>query len=385
MESLGRLTGGVAHDFNNLLTVVIGNLGMARTRLEGGAQERALRSIEAAAEGARRAATLTQRLLAFSRQQPLAPVAIEVNQRVLAMSELLRRTLGEDVALETVLAGGLWRAEADPNQLESALLNLAVNARDAMPDGGRLTLETANAWLGEDYAAGREEVQPGQYVMVSVSDTGQGMPPEVAARAFEPFFTTKPPGKGTGLGLSQVYGFAKQSGGHVAIYSEPGHGTTVKLYLPRQRTAQPAAPAEAPAEAPAATGRGEVVLVLEDEEMVRDFAVAVLEEAGFRPLPAAEGESALALLRDTPDVRLLFTDVVLSGAMNGRRVADLAREMRPGLPVLFTTGYTRNAIIHHGRLDEGVNLLGKPYTAAALVQRVRALLDAAAAPGGAAG
>jgi signal transduction histidine kinase len=382
MEAVGRLTGGVAHDFNNLLTVVLGNLALARRRL-GDADERVARAIDNAAEGGRRAAELTQRLLAFSRQQPLAPVAVEANRLVAGMSNLLRSTLGEDVQIETVLAAGLWRAIADANQLEGTLLNLAVNARDAMPGGGRLTIETANAYLDEAYSAGREDVTAGQYVMISVSDTGSGMPPEVLARAFEPFFTTKPVGQGTGLGLSHVYGFAKQSGGHAAIYSETGHGTTVKVYLPRLRSPLAGAPPEIeePAEsAPGRVGASETILVTEDEQLVREFATVALEEAGWRVLAAEDGPSALALLDAHPEVALLFTDVVLTGPLNGRALADEALKRRPELPVLFTTGYTRNAIIHHGRLDEGVNFLGKPYAASALTARVSSLLGRALPP-----
>jgi signal transduction histidine kinase len=384
MEAVGRLTGGVAHDFNNLLTVVLGNLALARRRVadlpdvaaNGPVQDRLRRSIDNAAEGANRAAALTQRLLAFSRQQPLAPEVVDVNRLVAGMSDLLRRTLGEDVEIETVLAGGLWRAHADPNQLESSLLNLAVNARDAMPAGGKLTIETANGHLDEAYVAGREDLAAGQYVTICVTDTGTGMSPEVISRAFEPFFTTKPVGQGTGLGLSQVYGFAKQSGGHAAIYSEAGQGSTVKLYLPRLRDADaaPPQPAEAPRQAPEPTHPGALVLVVEDEAMVRDFAVTALEEAGYRVLAAGDGAAALALLEANPDVTLLFTDVVLAGPMNGREVAAAALARQPLLPVLFTTGYTRNAIIHQGRLDEGVNFLGKPYTAVALLERVGRLL-----------
>ena len=380
MEAVGRLTGGVAHDFNNLLTVVIGNLTLSMRRLGDGTDARVRRGIEGAMAGAQRAAALTARLLAFSRQQPLAPEAVDVNRLVAGMSDLLRRTLGEDVAVETVLAGGLWRAHADPNQLESSLLNLAVNARDAMPGGGKLTIETANAHLDEGYAATREEVRAGQYVAICVSDTGGGMAPDVIARAFEPFFTTKPVGKGTGLGLSQVYGFAKQSGGHAAIYSETGQGTTVKLYLPRLRevAASPAAglPIMAVPPGQARSGGGRAVLVVEDDAMVRDFAVTALEEGDWRVISAADGPAALAVLDRHPEIALLFTDVVLTGPMNGRQLANAVLERRPGLPVLFTTGYTRNAIIHHGRLDEGVNFLGKPYTAAALQEKLLALLEA---------
>ncbi len=379
MEAIGRLTGGVAHDFNNLLTVVIGNLSIAQRRLGEGGDSRLLRALTGATEGATRAATLTQRLLAFSRQQPLQPEAVDANRLVAGMSELLRRTLGEDVEVETVLAGGLWRALADPNQLEAALLNLAVNARDAMPSGGKLTIETANAHLDEAYCATREEVQPGQYVMLSVSDTGMGMPPDVLVRAFEPFFTTKPVGKGTGLGLSQVYGFARQSGGHAAIYSEAGQGTTVKLYLPRLRDGVLEPPAvqraaeSRPADPPTEL-KGECVLVVEDDASVREFAVTALEDAGYRVLAAEDGPSGLALLDANPQVRLLFTDVVLTGPMNGRELAEVALARRPQLKVLYTTGYTSNAIIHHGRLDEGVNFLGKPYTISALTECMRRVL-----------
>lgn len=384
MEAVGRLTGGVAHDFNNLLTVVTGNLDMLKRRIGQPSDPRVIRHIEHASEGATRAAALTYRLLAFSRQQPLAPVPVDANKLVAGISDLLRRTLGENIAVETVLAGGLWRTHADPNQLENAILNLAVNARDAMPDGGKLTIETANAHLDENYARGRPDVKPGQYVLVAVGDTGAGMTQEVIAKAFEPFFTTKPVGKGTGLGLSQVYGFAKQSNGHAAIYSEVGHGTTIKIYLPRFRQApgvleiQAAARDEdlrkAASRGPA--GRGEVILVVEDEQIVREFSVAALEDAGFKVLAAEDGPAGLAMLDAHPEVALLFTDVVLTGPLNGRKVADEALRRRPQLRVLFTTGYTRNAIIHHGRLDEGVEFLGKPFTALALADRVRQILDA---------
>ncbi|WP_207792109.1 ATP-binding protein [Siccirubricoccus phaeus] len=379
MEAVGRLTGGVAHDFNNLLTVVIGNLSLIRRQIGPEAPERLQRAVHGADEGARRAAELTRRLLAFSRQQALAPEPVEVNRLVAGMSDLLQRTIGEEVQVETVLAGGLWRALVDPNQLESALLNLAVNARDAMPEGGKLTIETANAHLDEAYAAARAEVRPGQYVMVSVSDTGTGMTPEVLARAFEPFFTTKPVGKGTGLGLSQVYGFAKQTGGHAAIYSELGQGTVVKLYLPRMRESGPVPIAPTPGiqdPLPLAPGRGETVLLVEDEPMVRDFAATALEDAGYRVLLADQGPAAIALLETHPEIALVFTDVVLTGPMNGRALADVVAARWPKLPVLFSTGYTRNAIIHHGRLDPGVELLNKPYTGNALAAKVRQMLDA---------
>jgi CheY-like chemotaxis protein len=290
------------------------------------------------------------------------------------MSELLRRTRGEAVAIETVLGGGLWLAFIDANQLESALLNLALNARDAMPDGGKLTIEAANVFLDEAYAA-NAEILPGQYVGLFVSDTGIGMTPEVAAHAIDPFFTTKEPGQGTGLGLSQVYGFIKQSGGHLKIYTEAGAGTTVKLYLPRHLASQ--AETQAVSAAPAIPrGRGEAILVVEDDADVRSFTVDMLRELEYRVIEAHDGASGLRQLDAHRDVALLFTDVGLPGGINGRQLADEARRRRPGLKVLFTSGYARNAIVHHGRLDPGVELLQKPFAFAALAGRVRTALDA---------
>lgn len=378
MESIGQLTGGIAHDFNNMLAIVIGSLDLAERRLER-EPDRALQSIENAREGAQRAATLTARLLAFSRQQPLAPVPLDANKLVSGMSELLRRALGEHVSVETVLAGGLWTTFADAGQLESALLNLAVNGRDAMVDGGRLTIETANSYLDEAYAATREEVEPGQYVAICVSDTGAGMSNEVAAQAFEPFFTTKGVGKGTGLGLSQVFGFVKQSGGHIAIYSEIGEGTTVKLYLPRH--IGPAAVRSEP-ETNEAVPHGkssEVILVVEDEDRVRHFAVDALRELGYTVVSASNGFDGLDIIRDQPRLSLLLTDIVMP-RMNGRQLADEARKILPGLRVLYTTGYTRNAVVHNGILDPGVALLAKPFTIAQLALRVRAILDGQSDP-----
>ena len=291
------------------------------------------------------------------------------------MSELLRRTIGETIRFETVLAGGLWPAFIDASQLESAVVNLCVNARDAMPDGGRLTIETANCHLDDDYAAQHAEVSAGQYVMVSVSDTGDGMPADVIERAFDPFFTTKEVGKGTGLGLSQVYGFVKQSGGHVKIYSEPGVGTVVKLYLPRHfGVAEAAQGAREAAELPRAVG-DEIVLVVEDEEKVRHMSVDALRDLGYIALHAGDADEALALLDENPGVALLFTDIVMPG-MNGRRLADAAREKRPEIKILYTTGYTRNAIVHNGVLDHDVHFLPKPFTVAQLAVKVRAVLDA---------
>jgi signal transduction histidine kinase/ActR/RegA family two-component response regulator len=369
MEALGRLTGGVAHDFNNLLTIVIGSLDMLMRRWTA-PEPRLARLATNALDGAHRAAALTARLLAFARRQPLDPKAIDVNHLVASTSELFRRTLGESIKIETVLAGGLWQTFADPHQLEAALLNVAVNARDAMADGGRLTIETANAHLDDAYAAAHSDVRAGQYVMVAVTDTGHGMSREVVANAFEPFFTTKPAGQGTGLGLSQVYGFTKQSGGHVKIYSEEGQGTTVKLYLPRYAGTADAA-AAVPATAAPATGG--TILVVEDEEGVRHFTVDTLREFGYRVVEADGAESALQLLDDATDVSLMVTDVIMPG-LNGRKLADEAVRRRPGLKVLFMTGYTSNAIVHNGTLDPGVALISKPFTTSQLAAKIEQVL-----------
>ena len=372
MEAVGQLTGGVAHDFNNLLTVILGGLD---TILRSGPADhgRIRRAAEMAQQGAQRAASLTARLLAFSRRQPLQPRPCDLNALVRDMTELLHRTLGETIELEGVLSPRLWRVEVDPNQLESAILNLAVNARDALPGGGKLTIETANASLDETYVATEAEVVAGQYVVISVSDNGAGMSKEVLARVFEPFFTTKEVGKGTGLGLSMVYGFVKQSGGHVTVYSEEGQGTSIKLYLPRHLGDGALTAANAP-QPPPAHG-DEVILMVEDNEDVRAYSAMILKELGYHVLEAADADAALALLDRTPQVDLLFTDVVLPGK-SGRVLADTALAMRPGLPVLFTTGYSRNAIVHHGRLDAGVQLLSKPFTFDQLAVRVRDILDA---------
>ncbi|WP_210530135.1 hybrid sensor histidine kinase/response regulator [Rubellimicrobium arenae] len=373
MEAVGQLTGGIAHDFNNMLAAVVGSLDLLGRRI-GADDARSRRYVDAAMEGARRAATLTQRLLAFSRQQPLRPETLDANRLVQGMSDLLRGSLGAGVRLETVLAGGLWTANADPNQLENVILNLAVNARDAMPDGGRLTIETANAHLDSHYVAAHLGIPSGQYVLIAVSDTGTGMPPEVIARAFDPFFTTKPVGQGTGLGLSQVYGFVRQSGGHVKIYSEVGQGTCVKIYLPRMTSAEaPDNAAEAPVELPRGEAE-ETVLVVEDEPMVRQFTVDALAELGYRVLEADGAAVALRLLDAHPEVTLLFTDIVMPDT-NGRKLADEALRRRPGLKVLFTTGYTRNAVVHNGVLDPGVHLLGKPFTLEELAAKMREVLD----------
>jgi signal transduction histidine kinase len=378
MEAIGQLTGGVAHDFNNLLTVILGGLDSIRRETEKPPEDldvARIRRMQAMAfQGAERAATLTSRLLAFARRQPLAPRPVDLNKLIAGLNDLLQRTLGETIALEVVSAGGLWVAHADPAELESALMNLAINARDAMPRGGKLTVETANVFLDEDYVSALvEPVPPGQYVMLAVSDTGEGMDKETIDRVFEPFFTTKAPGKGTGLGLSQVYGFVRQSGGHIRIYSEPGEGTVVKMYLARDDS-NPAETSEPAAGRSTADGGSETILVVEDHEGLREYSAGVLRELGYTVLEAADGETGLALLGRDPGIELVFTDVVLPG-MNGREFANRALEMRPHLKVLFTTGYTRNAIVHDGRLDDGVSLVTKPFTFAAIASKVRTVLD----------
>jgi len=374
MEAVGQLTGGIAHDFNNLLTIVSGNIDMAKRSLGADGNPRALRSLGNAAKGADRAAALTQRLLAFSRRQPLQPRETDVNKLITGMTELLDRALGETVDLQVVTGAGLWRVEVDPNQLENAILNLAVNARDAMPTGGKLTIETNNAAIDDAYAASQREVVPGQYVLISVTDTGEGMPPEIVAKAFDPFFSTKEVGKGTGLGLSQVYGYVKQSGGHVKIYSEAGQGTTIKIYLPRLVAAINGVEEDAAEAIPAAPGM-ESILVVEDDDDVRIYTVDSLRELGYRVLEAHDAASALRLLeRQDEAPRLLLTDVVMPG-MSGRELADTARAKWPEMRVLFTTGYARNAIVHGGRLDAGVELLPKPFTYEALAAKIREVLE----------
>lgn len=380
MEAVGQLTGGVAHDFNNLLTIVLGGLDMIGRQLPAlgasPAVERITRARDIAIEGATRAATLTSRLLAFSRQQPLDPKPLDANKLISGTGDLLHRTLGEHVVLETVLAAGLWHIDADANQLENSLLNLALNARDAMPTGGRLTIETANSYLDGAYVAGiPEPVEPGQYVLIAVTDTGLGMDKTALQSAFEPFFTTKPVGKGTGLGLSQVYGFVRQSSGHIRIYSELGEGTTVKIYLPRHFGKDRETEAHAPMPVSPRAVDGELILLVEDDDALRSYTSQILAELGYHVIQAADGRAALEILAERDDADLLFTDVVMPGGMNGRELADQARQLRPGLRVLFTTGYTRNAIVHHGRLDPGVNLIGKPYSFDELAVKIRSVLD----------
>lgn len=378
MEAVGQLTGGIAHDFNNLLTVVTGNVDMALRALAAAniQDPRTQRALENAMKGAERAASLTQRLLAFSRRQPLEPKPLDVDKLVGGMSDLLNRALGETVKLEIVTSPGLWKVEADPNQLESAILNLAVNARDAMPSGGDLVIESANARLDEEYCASHAEVAPGQYVVIAVTDMGDGMPRHIQERVFEPFFTTKEPGKGTGLGLSMVYGFVKQSGGHIKIYSEEGQGTTIKLYLPRLM--HEAAREDQGKQVPAleASTASETILVVEDDEDVRAYTIECLRDLGYRILEAHDGPAALRILeRCNEPPHLLFTDVVMPG-MTGKELADAARVKHPDLKVLYTSGYTRNAIVHGGRLDAGVEMIPKPFSYAALASKIRDVLDA---------
>jgi len=375
MEAVGHLTGGVAHDFNNLLMVILGSIELAQRSLAASDLLRTQRKLEMAQSGAQRAATLTQRLLAFARRQSLEPQRVDANKIVSGMSELIRHSIGSGIEFETVLAGGLWEAAVDPNQLENTLLNLAINARDALPDGGKVTIETANAHLDAAYAAMHVEVTPGQYVLVAVSDGGTGMSPEEAAQAFEPFFTTKGVGKGSGLGLSQVFGFIKQSKGHVKIYSELGAGTTVKLYLPRVVVEEPSViETDAPELAlPRARG-SECVLVVEDDADVLAYSVDALETLGYHVVGAKDASSALAVLEKRLDITLLFTDIELPG-LNGQELVEEAKRRRPGLAVLFTTGYTANAVVHRGILDREVRSLNKPFTFAELATTIRETID----------
>jgi signal transduction histidine kinase len=371
MEAVGRLTGGIAHDFNNMLAMVIGSLDLLQRRRliqepDGG------RLVQNALEGAHRAASLTQRLLAFSRLQPLKPTSVDVYRCVADITDLLVRTLGETITIETVSGGGLWRAQIDPSQLESAIVNLAINARDAMPHGGKLTLECANTYLDRSYASEDLEVSPGQYVMLAITDTGSGIPPEIINQVFEPFFTTKPEGRGTGLGLSQVHGFIKQSGGHIRIYSEVGVGTTVKLYLPRS-TVDADAPEPVAARKHAGSPRGITVLLVEDEAGVRAFAEEALMELGYDVVSAPDAKTALRLLGAHPEIALVLTDVVMP-EINGRILAEQARAKSPNLKIVFMTGYTRNAIVHNGMLDAGMHLVSKPFTLAQLAVELEAAL-----------
>jgi signal transduction histidine kinase/ActR/RegA family two-component response regulator len=370
MQAIGQLTGGVAHDFNNLLTVILGNLDEIRDQLLG--RPLGIELLAQVQQAASQAAELTQRLSAFSRQQPLQPRVVDAGRLVAHLESLLRRTLGVDIAIEVVQGARLWACEVDPAQLENALLNLAVNARDAMPRGGKLRIETENARI--DPAEAQEELRPGEYVLLSVTDNGVGMSEQVLSRAFDPFFTTKGPGRGTGLGLSMVYGFVKQSGGHVRLWSKLGVGTSAKIYLPR--SSQPAQPTEAPRAAHAdPRGNGEAILVVEDDPHVRSLTVRMLERLGYRVYLAEDGPAALVQIEEHPDIALLFTDIVLPKGMNGVELSKIVRRLRPELPVLYTSGYTENAVIHHGRLDPGVQLLEKPFTRAHLARQVRQALS----------
>ncbi len=371
LEALGQLTGGVAHDFNNLLTVMLGNAELLAEQLPAGSLHQRLAQMIGGA--AQRGADLTQRLLAFARRQALEPRAVDLERLLDGMDGLLRRTLGEQIEIRRSSGDSLWPTLVDPTQLENALLNLAINARDAMPRGGQLSIEAMNARLDTAYTAPHEGLEPGDYVMLAVSDTGSGIPPELVQRVFEPFFTTKERGKGTGLGLAMVYGFVKQSRGHVALYSEPGQGTTVRIYLPRHHTGVPAAPEPEETEVP--SGQGQLVLLVEDDNPVREFARGQLEALRYGVLEATNGPEALALLRERPDIELLFTDVVMPGGMSGVELAEAALALRPGLPVLYTSGYTETALIHNGRLDPHVLLLGKPYRRAELAHKLREALS----------
>jgi len=373
MEAVGQLTGGLAHDFNNLLTGISGSLELLQTRMAQGRHHDVDRYIAAAQGASKRAAALTHRLLAFSRRQTLAPKPIDVNRLVIGMEDLIRRTVGPSVELEVVGAAGLWPALVDPNQLENALLNLCINARDAMPKGGRITVETANKWL--DVRGARErELEPGQYLSLCVTDTGTGMTPEVMRRAFDPFFTTKPLGEGTGLGLSMIYGFARQSGGQVRIYTEVGDGTTMCLYLPRHYG--PAENGEVMpdlADAPRAR-QGETVLVVDDEPTVRMLVTEVLEDLGYTAIEAADGAAGVKVLQSDVRIDLLVTDVGLPGGLNGRQVADAGRAVRPCLRVLFITGYAENAVLGNGHLEPGMEVLTKPFVMEALANRIKDLI-----------
>jgi PAS domain S-box-containing protein len=372
MQAIGQLTGGVAHDFNNLLTTILGTIDVIE-RGEANLAADSLRLLAAARHAADRGAALTARLLAFSRRQALEPRVVQPNRLISAMSDLLGRTLGENIVVEVVQTAGLWRTLVDPNQLESALLNLAINARDAMPEGGKLTIETGNTYIDEEYAQMHAEVKAGQYALLAVTDTGSGMPPDVLDRAFEPFFTTKPEGRGTGLGLSQVYGFVKQSGGHIKLYSEVGQGTTVKIYLPRAEGAPEAEFVRQHGDV-ASLAHGETVLLVEDDDGVREYAIHALKLLGYRVLEAPDGAAALKLLDSHSDVTVLFTDVGLPG-INGRQLAEAVHLRRPGVKVLFTTGYARNAIVHNGLVDAGVDVLIKPFTVDRLARKLREVID----------
>ena len=375
LDAVGQLSGGIAHDFNNLLMIIMGNLDRVRHETEalGTSAANVQRSIANAMRGAQRAAALTQRLLAFARRQPLNPKVLDLNQYLPGLAEFLQRALGETIEIEVTGAPRLWPIEVDVPQLEATLVNLAVNARDAMPNGGKLTVEASNQMLDRDYRRTNPEVAPGQYALISLSDTGHGMTSSVLASAFEPFFTTKEIGQGTGLGLSQVYGFVKQSGGHVKIYSEVGHGTTVKLYFPRARGH--VNEVEEDGGASRASIDSEVILVVEDDNDLRRYLIEALRDLDYRTIGAPDANAALAILeRRSTKIDLMLTDVIMPG-MNGRELSRRARELRPGLKVLFMSGYSRNAVVHHGRVDLDVQLIQKPVSLRDLTARIRDMMD----------
>ncbi len=371
MDAVGQLTGGVAHDFNNILTVITGTIGILEDALAHDPQLSAIaKMIDDAAE---RGASLTKHLLAFARRQPLQPREVDVNALVFETIKLLRPTLGEQIQINPLLAEDASPALVDPNQLTTAILNLSINARDAMPSGGKLVMETGNVYLDEDYAAMNRDVVVGNYVMIAVSDTGTGIPAANLERVFDPFFTTKEVGKGTGLGLSMVFGFVKQSNGHIKIYSEEGHGTTVKIYLPCA-TGLPDTSMESQATTSIAVGN-ETILVVEDDALVRRYVITQIESLGYKTLEASRASEALEIIDNPNHLDLLFTDVIMPGSMNGRQLVDEALVRRPGLKTLFTSGYTENAIVHHGRLDTGVLLLAKPYRKSDLARMIRLALE----------
>lgn len=373
MEAIGNLTGGVAHDFNNLLQVISGNLQLLADDV--GDNERAARRVSNALAGVARGSKLASQLLAFGRRQPLAPKVVNIGRFIRDMDDLLRRTLGEAIEIETIIAGGLWNTLIDPGNIENALLNLAINARDAMDGQGRLTIEAGNAYLDANYVDALDDVNAGQYVLLAVTDTGHGIEAGIVDKVFDPFFTTKPEGRGTGLGLSMVYGFVKQSGGHIRIYSEPGHGTTVKLYMPRTTQSEDVI---VDIDAGPVTGGNETILVAEDDDAVRDTVVAMLVDLGYRVLKSRDASSALSIVDSGIPIDLLFTDVVMPGPLKSTELARKACERLPGMAVIFTSGYTENSIVHGGRLDEGVELLSKPYTRETLARKLRQVFVAQA-------
>jgi CheY-like chemotaxis protein len=375
MEAVGQLTGGLAHDFNNLLAGISGSLELMRTRMQQGRFNDVERYLAVAQGAAKRAAALTHRLLAFSRRQTLDPKPTNVNRLVSGMQDMIQRTVGPGIPVEAVGASGLWPVLVDPSQLENALLNLCINSRDAMPDGGRITIETANKWLDER-AAKKQDIPEGQYLSLCVTDTGIGMPPEVIARVFEPFYTTKPIGEGTGLGLSMIYGFAKQSGGQVRIYSEVGKGTTVCIYLPRHYGEIDDEGHSTESRVLPRSDQGETVLVVDDEPTVRVLITDILEELGFTAIEASDSAAGLKILLSDRRIDLLVTDVGLPGGMNGRQMADAGRVSRPDLNVLFITGYAENAAVGNGQLAPGMAVLTKPFPVEAMATRIRSMLEA---------